>query len=93
MADTRSGEMVSPQIAKMGTITDLTTENFKLPDGNCFQVKNDGFAPVTLQVKLAAMSDDDDFITTVFQIGWNPEIVREIKADVSINNVSLLWGY
>lgn len=93
MSNTRSGEMVSPQIAKMGTITGLTTTNFKLPDGNSFQIKNDSFAPVTLEVKLASMSDNDDFVATSFAVGWNPEIVREIKANASHTNVSLKWGY
>lgn len=93
MSNTRSGEMVSPQIAKMGTITDVTTTNFKLSDGNAFQIKNDGFAPVTLKVKLASMSESDDFVSTSFAVGWNPEIVRGIKADASLTNVSLKWGY
>ena len=93
MSNTRSGEMVSPQIANMGTIADLTTKNFKLSDGNVFQVNNDSFAPVTLEVKLASMSDEDDFVSTSFAVGWNPEIVREIKANASHTNVSLKWGY
>jgi len=93
MSNTRSGEMVSPQIAKMGAITGLTTTNFKLPDGVVFQLKNDSYEVVTLDVKLAGMDDNDGFVTTNFGLGWNPEIIREIKSDASLTNVSLKWGY
>lgn len=92
MSNTRSGEMVSPQIAKMGAITDLTTTNFKLSGGNVFQIKNDSYDVASLKVRLAGMAENE-FVTTNFGLGWNPEIVREIKADASLTNVSLKWGY
>ena len=76
MDTTRSGEQVSAQIAKMGVVT-LTDDGFSLPDGQCFNIKNDGIAAVTLSVQLAGMSDGD-FIETQFEIGWNPEIVKAI---------------
>lgn len=31
--NTRSGEMVSPQVAKLGNIEGLQDSNFSLPDG------------------------------------------------------------
>lgn len=93
MSNTRSGEMVSPQIAKMGAITGLTTANFKLSNGEVFQLKNDSYDVVTLEVRLAGMADDADFVSTSFGLGWNPEIIREIKANAALTNVSLKWGY
>lgn len=88
--ETRSGEMVSAQIAKMGVIDKLDVSSFKLKGGHSFNIKNEGGAPVILQVKLAAM---DEFISTSFAPGWNPEIVREVKQDVSLASVELKYGY
>ena len=82
--------MCSPQIAKMGTI-DIASGNFSFPDsGQSFLIKNDGDRAVNLSVKLAG---SDEFVTTRFELGWNPEIVREIEADASLNNVNLKWGF
>ncbi len=92
MSNTRSGEMVSPQIAVMGTITDLATSNFSLSDGNSFQIKNDSYDVITLNVRLSGMADGE-FVATNFGLGWNPEIVREIKSDANLSNYSLKWGY
>lgn len=86
--DTRGGEKVSPQIAKMGTI-DVSAGDFELADGQAFLVKNDGDVAVTLRVKLAGM---DDFIATRFECGWNPEIVKAVARDASVNT-NLKWGY
>lgn len=88
MNKTRSGEYVSAQIGKMGVIA-LTESGFSLPDGQPFNIKNDGIAPVTLSVRLAGM---EDFIDTQFACGWNPEIVSEIKP-TSLANTNLKWGY
>jgi hypothetical protein len=63
MNETRSGEMVSAQIGKMGVIDQLQTKNFSLVDGQCFNVKNDGTQPVALQVQLAGMNDGE-FVET-----------------------------
>lgn len=90
METTRSGEHVSAQIGKMGVVA-LTDSGFSLPDGQCFNIKNDGIAPVTLSVRLAGMPDGD-FIETQFDCGWNPEIVREI-APTSLANINLKWGF
>ena len=85
--NTRSGESVSAQIGKMGVI-DLANGNFSLSDG---QIKNDSTSPVKLSVQLAGM-DDGDFIETNFESGWNPEIVKVIKA-TSLSGINLKWGY
>lgn len=91
MGNTRSGEQVSAQIANMGMI-DVSSGNFSLQNGQSFQVKNDGGESVALTVRLACM-DEGTFVTTRFECGWNPEIVKEIKHDGSLNNPDLKWGY
>lgn len=88
---TRSGEMVSAQIGKMGVIDNMTNANFALADGQCFNVKNDGLQPVKLQIQLAGMADGE-FIETTFEVGWNPEIVKAVK-QTSLSSTNLKWGY
>lgn len=90
MDTTRSGEQVFAQIGKMGVVA-LTDSGFSLPDGQCFNIKNDGNAPVMLSVQLAGMNDGD-FIEPQFDCGWNPEIVRKIKP-TSLANINLKWGF
>lgn len=91
MNETRSGEHVSAQIGKMGTIDNLNKANFALPDGQCFNIKNDGTQPVTLSVQLAGM-EDGDFIETQFDCGWNPEIVKTVE-QTSLSSINLKWGF
>ena len=91
MNTTRSGEHVSAQIGKMGVIGDLSNGNFALADGQCFNIKNDGIQPVKLSVQLAGM-EDEDFIETQFDCGWNPEIVKIVK-QTSLSGTNLKWGY
>lgn len=91
MSTTRSGEMVSAQIEKMGVITNLTNANFALADGQCVNVKNDGLQPVKLQIQLAGMANGE-FIETTFEVGWNPEIVKAVK-QTSLSSINLKWGY
>ncbi len=87
--ETRSGDMVSPQIGRMGVI-DCSAGDFRLANGQSFNIKNDGDDDVVLQVQLASMADDDS-VETTFATGWNPEIVRCVKqSDASVN---LKWGY
>jgi hypothetical protein len=83
--------MVSAQIGKMGVIDNLQESNFSLPDGQCFNVKNDGLQPVKLQIQLAGMADGE-FIETTFEVGWNPEIVKAVK-QTSLSSTNLKWGY
>lgn len=88
MGQNRAGDMVSPQISVMGSI-DLKGGNFKMED-TPFNIKNDGETDVVLEVNLWGM-EPGTFISTRFETGWNPEIIREIK-QTSINT-SLKWGY
>lgn len=89
MTNTRSGEQVSAQIGRMGEIINLAQQNFSLNDGQVFNIKNDGVS-LTLEVRLAGMKEDE-FISTTFQPGWNPEIVKEVKKTSDYTN--LKWGY
>ena len=91
MNKTRSGEMVSAQIGKMGVIDSLQENNFSLPDGQCFNMKNDGTQAVSLQVQLSGM-DSGEFVETKFEVGWNPEIVKVVK-QTSLSGINLKWGY
>lgn len=91
MSETRSGETVSAQIGKMGAIDNLNNADFSLPDGQCFNIKNDGTQPVKLSVQLAGM-DDGDFIETQFDCGWNPETIKTVK-QTSLSGTNLKWGY
>jgi hypothetical protein len=90
MSTTRSGDMVSLQIGKIGVISNLNNVNFKI-QGTPFNLKNDGETPVTLLVNLWSMQPGE-FIATRFEIGWNPEIIREIQ-QTSLSNLNLKWGY
>ncbi len=91
MAETRSGEQTSQQIGVMGVIEGLQNGSFSLPDGACFNIKNEGTSAVELSVQLAGMKDGE-FITTKFDPGWNPEIVRVVKQS-ALGDISLKWGY
>lgn len=89
MSRTRSGEMVSAQIGKIGAVTGLDSGNFSIK-GTPFNIKNDGLTGVFLEVNLYGM-EPGVFVKTRFDIGWNPEIVREIKQ--TSTEAVLLWGY
>lgn len=91
MAETRSGEQTSQQIGNMGVIGSLKKGAFSLPDGACFNIKNEGASAVELSVQLAGMKDGE-FITTKFDPGWNPEIVRVVKQS-PLDGINLKWGY
>jgi hypothetical protein len=82
--------MVSLQIGKMGVINGLDASNFKL-EGTPFNLKNDGDTAVVLRVNLWSMAAGE-FVATRFEVGWNPEIIREIER-VSLTNLNLKWGY
>lgn len=87
MEETRIGSNVSAQIGRMGVVS-LTNGSFRLPGNTPFNIKNDGEDPVELTVCLDKMAEGE-YITTMFDPGWNPEIVREIKSgDVS----NIKWG-
>lgn len=82
----RKGDRPSPQISEMGAI-DISTEDFSLSNGGVFCLKNDNADSVTLEVKLPHTSE---WISTVFQPGWNPEILVAVKAQAGVSN--LKWG-
>lgn len=85
--------MVSAQVAIFGNIdaSKLTRENFVLENGQSFVVKNEGTAAVELDV-VPAGAKDRTFVKTTFEVGWNPELVKEIKA-TSLSSVKLKFGY
>lgn len=80
--ENRNGQMVSAQVSMFGPIPDLTESNFKLDEGS---------AAVKLEV-IPAGGKDDNFVEITFDVGWNPEIVKEIKAS-SLAMLNLKFGY
>jgi hypothetical protein len=44
-----------------------------------------------LSVSLCSMAAGE-FVSTRFETGWNPEIIREIQR-TSLSNLNLKWGY
>lgn len=89
MDTTRLGAAISAQISKMGVIDNLAESNFSL-DGLPFNIKNDGQTAVDLEVNLWDMTLGT-YVETRFEVGWNPEIVREVKHNATAN-MSLKWG-
>lgn len=83
----RNGDLVSAQISVAGTV-DFSGGNFKMHTPFC--LKNDGETAVVLEVNLWGMPEGK-FISTRFETGWNPEIIREIKKTSSAT--ALVWGY
>ena len=83
----RNGDMVSAQISVMGNV-DFSDGNFTKDTPFC--IKNDGESAIVLEVNLWGMPEGT-FIATRFEVGWNPEIVREIKVTSQTN--TLHWGY
>lgn len=87
---TRAGSVVSSQISKMGAVS-LDGGEFRIP-GNMnkpFNIKNDGDEAVELEV-LLDRNAEGDYVTTKFEPGWNPEIVRAVKSG-DVTNIK--WGY
>ena len=79
---------VSMQIARMGEIA-FTNGKFSLPGELGFNIKNDSDEPVSVEVRLDMMSEGET-ITTTFEPGWNPEIVKEVIQPSG--TVDLKWG-
>lgn len=89
---TRCGSIVSSQFGVIGEIDFSDVEVFSLPSGMGFLVKNDGESAVELEVRLEKMAADE-FMKTNFAVGWNPEIVKEIKTPSSTTGLDLKYGY
>lgn len=87
MVKNRAGAIESAQISRMGKIV-FDSDVYKMTYPS--NIKNDGDEPVTLEVCLWNMSDDE-FVETVFDVGWNPEIVKAIKKKNGTLNIK--WGY
>lgn len=95
---TRTGDTPSIQLSKYGIISDLDSEDFELVIGvsqgkdvkERFLIKNQELDNVTLEV-IPAGSISDDYVSVIFEPGWNPEWARKIKINAEAGN--LLWGY
>lgn len=83
----RQGDTISAQISAMGSIT-FQGDNSPFGIGEPFNIKNDGDAPVFLEVNLWGMPPGQ-YVTTCFETGWNPEIIREVKPTSA---PALFWG-
>ena len=90
MEKTRSGEYVSSQVADFG-VMDLSSVDFALTGGQKFQIKNEGTDAVTLDV-IPASAATDTYVSTKFDPGWNPEIVRKVKKNTT-SGLALKWGF
>lgn len=75
---------VSLQISEMGVI-DISSNEFSLDGGRYFLVKNDNTEAVELTIALA--EKPSEYVTTLFQPGWNPEMVVKISASSSVSNL------
>ncbi len=82
----RQGDTISAQISDMGPISFEEGQPFSL--GRPFNLKNDGESACILEVNLWGMTRGE-FLTTRFETGWNPEIIREIKPT---DAEGLMWG-
>lgn len=69
-------------------IANLASQDFSLPDDEPFIIKNDNDDVVILEVKY--IDGDDTWVSTKFQVGWNPDIVKAIKTTAT--GGALLWG-
>lgn len=90
MANNRNGDVASLQISVIGQITNISTKDFT--QGSPFNVKNDSEDSIALEVNLWGM-EEDEFVSTNFEPGWNPEIVRSIRSNTNAANFDLKWGY
>lgn len=64
------GTNYAPQITRMKAVQGNYTQNVP------FLIKNDTGDDVSLEVRFEGF---DEFIQTTFYVGWNPEIVIEVK--------------
>jgi len=60
---------------------DVSTADFVPTENTPFLIKNDGEDTVTLEVKYA---DGTDWISTKFKVGWNEDLVKAVKTNVTV---------
>ena len=91
--ENRNGDVISPNISKMG-ILDVSTKDFRLneSDGG-FLIKNETSSPILLRVRLLSMSNIEDTVETLFFPGWGNELVKFVECNSSVNKDSLKYGY
>lgn len=82
------GRSVRLQLPNFGHVVGLGEADFTMEDSLPFLIKNDNEESVTLEVIPAG---GEDYVETIFAVGWNPEIVKAIKTTQS--GGSLLWGW
>ena len=91
--ENRNGDVVSPNISKMGVL-DVSTGDFRLNEGDGgFLIKNETDSAILLRVRLLAMSDSEDPIETLFYPGWGNELVKFVEKNSSLTSNMLKYGY
>ena len=81
------GNVVRLQVSNFG-ILDISESDFSFENDRPFLLKNDNNASIALEVMPAG---GDQYVETVFGVGWNPEVIISVKAKAL--GGSLLWGY
>lgn len=80
--ETESGAIASLQVADFGQMD--VSADFKLKSETMldlsFRIKNESDDPVDLEVVPWSSGRDGEPVIMRFYPGWNPEIVREVKA-------------
>lgn len=73
-------DSIQMQVGNAEAVTNLATADFVPTTSTPFLIKNDGTDAVTLEVKYA---NGTDWISTKFQVGWNPDVVKAIKTNAT----------
>lgn len=60
---------------------DVSENDFEPSENTPFLIKNDSDDTVTLEVKYA---DGTDWISTKFKVGWNEDLVKAVKTNVTV---------
>ena len=93
MGRTLSYNNTPDQFGNCGSMPDIATANFKFASGQTFNIDNENDIPVTLEVMFANMTT---FVSKVFQVGPNPYLLKEVKANavLTAGQLALLkYGY
>lgn len=84
--ENRNGDLVSAQISVAGNV-DFSGGNFRMDTPLLKKRWRSGDSIGSKPLGNA----EGEFISTRFETGWNPEIIREIKETSSAT--ALIWGY